>query len=38
VDINLTDVVNNRRTNGKYHLIDSKNGQIQIELQWRPAS
>ncbi|KAF9684485.1 hypothetical protein SADUNF_Sadunf04G0123100 [Salix dunnii] len=38
VDINLSDVVNNRRINGKYHLIDSKNGQIQIELKWRPAS
>uniref|UniRef100_A0A6N2LML3 C2 domain-containing protein n=1 Tax=Salix viminalis TaxID=40686 RepID=A0A6N2LML3_SALVM len=38
VDINLSDVVNNRRINGKYHLIDSKNGQIQIELHWRPAS
>ncbi|XP_050888335.1 synaptotagmin-2 isoform X2 [Lathyrus oleraceus] len=35
VDINLSDVVSNNRINGKYNLIDSKNGRIQIELQWR---
>lgn len=35
VDINLSDVVSNKRINEKYHLIDSKNGRIQIELQWR---
>lgn len=35
VDINLSDVVSNKRINEKYHLIDSKNGKIQIELQWR---
>ncbi|KAE8716744.1 Synaptotagmin-3 [Hibiscus syriacus] len=35
VDINLSDVVNNKRINERYHLIDSKNGRIQIELQWR---
>ncbi|KAK1297338.1 Synaptotagmin-2 [Acorus calamus] len=35
VDINLADVVSNKRINEKYHLIDSKNGKIQIELQWR---
>ncbi|XVF44874.1 hypothetical protein PTKIN_Ptkin02bG0158400 [Pterospermum kingtungense] len=35
IDINLSDVVNNKRINEKYHLIDSKNGRIQIELQWR---
>ncbi|KAF3796448.1 Synaptotagmin-1 [Nymphaea thermarum] len=35
VDIGLADVVSNRRINEKYHLIDSKNGRIQIELQWR---
>ena len=35
IDINLSDVVNNRRINERYHLIDSKNGRIQIELQWR---
>ncbi|XP_058725394.1 synaptotagmin-2-like [Vicia villosa] len=35
VDINLSDVVSNNRINEKYNLIDSKNGRIQIELQWR---
>ncbi|KAF8405414.1 hypothetical protein HHK36_010320 [Tetracentron sinense] len=38
VDINLSDVVSNRRINEKYHLIDSRNGRIQIELQWRTSS
>ncbi|CAK9148303.1 unnamed protein product [Ilex paraguariensis] len=38
VDIYLSDVVSNKRINERYHLIDSKNGRIQIELQWRPAS
>lgn len=38
VDIPLSDVVSNKRINAKYNLIDSKNGQIQIELQWRTAS
>lgn len=37
VDINLSDAVSNKRINEKYHLIDSKNGRIQIELQWRTA-
>ncbi|KAL8459163.1 hypothetical protein ACS0TY_036580 [Phlomoides rotata] len=37
VDIYLADVVSNKRINEKYHLIDSKNGRIQIELQWRTA-
>ncbi|XP_010266820.1 PREDICTED: synaptotagmin-2-like [Nelumbo nucifera] len=37
ININLTDVVNNKRINEKYHLIDSKNGKIQIELQWRTS-
>ncbi|XP_008236008.1 PREDICTED: synaptotagmin-1 isoform X1 [Prunus mume] len=37
VQISLSDVVSNKRINQKYHLIDSKNGQIQIELQWRTA-
>ncbi|URE20354.1 Plant synaptotagmin [Musa troglodytarum] len=37
VTISLTDVVNNKRTNETYHLIDSKNGRIQIELQWRTS-
>ncbi|PIN17295.1 hypothetical protein CDL12_10049 [Handroanthus impetiginosus] len=38
VDIYLSDVVNNKRINERYHLIDSKNGRIQIEMQWRTAS
>lgn len=37
IDISLADVVNNKRINEKYHLIDSKNGRIQIELQWRTS-
>ncbi|KAK3003013.1 hypothetical protein RJ639_020070 [Escallonia herrerae] len=37
-DISLSDVVSNKRINEKYHLIDSKNGRIQIELQWRTSS
>ncbi|KAJ8513338.1 hypothetical protein OPV22_003772 [Ensete ventricosum] len=35
VVISLADVVNNKRINEKYHLIDSKNGRMQVELQWR---
>ncbi|XP_039026896.1 synaptotagmin-1-like [Hibiscus syriacus] len=35
VDISLSDVITNKRINERYHLIDSKNGRIQIELQWR---
>ncbi|KAK2660752.1 hypothetical protein Ddye_007285 [Dipteronia dyeriana] len=38
VMINLSDVVNNRRINEKYHLIDSKNGRLQVEMQWRASS
>ncbi|XP_047256947.1 synaptotagmin-2 isoform X3 [Capsicum annuum] len=38
VDIYLADVINNKRINERYHLIDSKNGRLQIELQWRTAS
>ncbi|KAM7521233.1 hypothetical protein LguiB_020195 [Lonicera macranthoides] len=38
VDISLSDVVSNKRINEKYHLIDSKNGRIQIEMQWRTAT
>ncbi|XP_074569701.1 synaptotagmin-2-like [Curcuma longa] len=34
VIISLADVVHNRRTNETYHLIDSKNGRIQIEMEW----
>jgi Ca2+-dependent lipid-binding protein len=38
IDINLADVISNKRINEKYHLIDSKNGRLQIELQWRTSS
>ncbi|RAL40416.1 hypothetical protein DM860_006486 [Cuscuta australis] len=38
VNIPLMDVVTNKRTNERYHLIDSKNGRLQVELQWRTAS
>ncbi|KAK4481422.1 hypothetical protein RD792_012312 [Penstemon davidsonii] len=38
IDINLSDVVSNKRINERYHLIDSKNGRIQIEMQWRTSS
>ncbi|XP_020586414.1 synaptotagmin-2 [Phalaenopsis equestris] len=37
VVISLADVITNKRINEKYNLIDSKNGRIQIELQWRPS-
>ncbi|KAL2650353.1 hypothetical protein R1flu_018481 [Riccia fluitans] len=37
VDITLSDVVNNKRINEKYQLIDSMNGKIQIELQWKAS-
>lgn len=37
VEIKLADVVTNKRTNEKYHLIDSRNGRLQIELIWRAA-
>ncbi|XP_057462931.1 synaptotagmin-3-like [Actinidia eriantha] len=35
VDINLADVVHNGRINHKYHLIDSKNGVVHVELGWK---
>lgn len=38
IGIGLADVVHNRRINEKYHLIDSKNGMIQIEMQWITAN
>ncbi|KAK9064456.1 hypothetical protein SSX86_015838 [Deinandra increscens subsp. villosa] len=38
VDISLGDVVHNSRINENYYLIDSRNGKIQIELQWRTVS
>ncbi|KAK9153955.1 hypothetical protein Sjap_001435 [Stephania japonica] len=34
VEINLVDIVNNGRINQKYHLINSKNGKIHVEIQW----
>ncbi|KAK1370333.1 Synaptotagmin-1 [Heracleum sosnowskyi] len=37
IDISLADVVHNKRINERFHLIDSKNGRIQIELQWRTS-
>ncbi|KAL0356583.1 UNVERIFIED_CONTAM: Synaptotagmin-1 [Sesamum calycinum] len=37
VDISLADVISNKRINEKFHLIDSKNGRIQIELQWQTS-
>ncbi|KAI3730339.1 hypothetical protein L1987_61509 [Smallanthus sonchifolius] len=37
IDINLADVVENKRINEKYHLIDSKNGRLQVEMQWRAS-
>jgi Ca2+-dependent lipid-binding protein len=38
VDINLSDVVSNKRINERYNLIDSKNGRIQVEMQWRTSA
>ncbi|KAL3700745.1 hypothetical protein R1sor_018767 [Riccia sorocarpa] len=35
VEIDLSDVVRNKRLNEKYQLWDSKSGKIQVELQWR---
>ncbi|CAN6704796.1 unnamed protein product [Malus baccata var. baccata] len=35
VEINLRDVVHNGRINQKYHLINSKNGVIQVEISWK---
>ncbi|KAG0453246.1 hypothetical protein HPP92_025652 [Vanilla planifolia] len=37
VIISLADVVSNKRINDNYHLIDSRNGRIQVELQWKPS-
>ncbi|XBI40676.1 hypothetical protein VPH35_125243 [Triticum aestivum] len=34
VNINLVDVVNNERINEKYHLINSRNGKLQLEIKW----
>ncbi|KVI07324.1 C2 calcium-dependent membrane targeting [Cynara cardunculus var. scolymus] len=38
VDIHLGDVVSNKRINEKYNLIDSKNGKLLVEMQWRTSS
>ncbi|KAK4798678.1 hypothetical protein SAY86_031004 [Trapa natans] len=37
ISISLTDAVNNKRINEQHSLIDSKDGKIQIELQWRTS-
>ncbi|KAI3822590.1 hypothetical protein L1987_10184 [Smallanthus sonchifolius] len=34
VDINLVDVVYNNRINEKYHLINSRNGMIHVDIKW----
>ncbi|MBA0814020.1 hypothetical protein Gohar_019870 [Gossypium harknessii] len=34
LDINLTDVVHNGRINTKYHLLNSKNGKIHVDIKW----
>ncbi|KAL4592033.1 hypothetical protein LXL04_005012 [Taraxacum kok-saghyz] len=34
VDINLVDVVYNNRINERYHLINSRNGEIHMDIQW----
>ncbi|KAF9619930.1 hypothetical protein IFM89_010241 [Coptis chinensis] len=35
VDINLADVVYNGRINEKYHLINSRNGVIHVDIRWK---
>lgn len=35
VEITLADVVHNGRINEKYHLINSKNGILHVELEWQ---
>ncbi|KAM7263420.1 hypothetical protein ACFE04_001103 [Oxalis oulophora] len=35
VDINLADAVSNGRINEKYHLINSKNGILSVEIRWK---
>ncbi|KMZ70318.1 putative Calcium lipid binding protein [Zostera marina] len=37
VEVQLGDVINNKRINEKYNLIDSKNGRLQVELRWRSS-
>lgn len=35
VEINLSDVVHNGRINDKYHLINSRNGVMHVEIRWK---
>ncbi|XLR45884.1 hypothetical protein S83_030544 [Arachis hypogaea] len=35
VEINLNDVVHNGRINDRYHLINSKNGEIHVDIRWK---
>uniref|UniRef100_A0A7N0V5Q2 Synaptotagmin-3-like n=1 Tax=Kalanchoe fedtschenkoi TaxID=63787 RepID=A0A7N0V5Q2_KALFE len=35
IDINLDDVVYNGRINEKYHLINSKNGILHVDIKWK---
>lgn len=34
VDINLSDVVFNGHINEKFHLINSRNGVVHVEIRW----
>ncbi|KAJ6727256.1 EXTENDED SYNAPTOTAGMIN-RELATED [Salix purpurea] len=38
VEINLDDVVYNGRINQSYHLIDSRNGVVHVEIRWSTVS
>ncbi|GMG99413.1 hypothetical protein Nepgr_001253 [Nepenthes gracilis] len=35
IDVSLFDVIHNGRINQKYHLINSKNGIIHVEIEWQ---
>ena len=37
VELSLADVVKNKRLNDEYVLTDSRNGRIQVELEWLPG-
>ena len=37
VEINLADVVRNKRIIDEYVLTDSRNGKVQVELEWLPG-
>ncbi|GLT70146.1 hypothetical protein SLA2020_422430 [Shorea laevis] len=37
VEINLSDVVHNGRINEKYHLFNSRNGMIHVEMTWKTS-